>query len=221
MRYIPRFSFLLAVVLVTLYLGAGRSQWFSEMEREVQLATSPLYSDQIDITAPGTIDWAVPLKNWVLTEGEAHVALEFERDPEIPYERYGQMNLRVRFGAYAIGQDGSRTKRAIRNWYFTTDEPLSHEARLWRSGATEFGLGGVWVYPRESLHVTLEVLEPDPVLGRASPRIKIFPKHDYTVLGHTWLPRLLRDGGLVICGILLLSVTMMYWTLSRFAERAS
>jgi len=215
MRYLPRVCFLVAAILILLYLWAGRSHWYSEMERDFRFATSPLYSDPIDVSRAGSIDWAVPVEHWVLREGEAHVALKFERKSDIPYERYREKPLRVRFGAYAVGKEGTRTNRAIRNWYFTTDEPLSPEARLWRSGVTEFGLGAVWVYPYETLHITLDVLEPDPVLSRASPRIKIFPKHDYAVLGHAWLPRLLRDGGLVLCAILLLSMTVMYWRSSK------
>lgn len=85
-----------------------------------------------------------------MREGQAQVALTFERNPSLPPERYRAMSVRARFGAHAIGKDGSRADRRIQNWYFTTDE-FSRNSRLWRAGITEYGLGGVWVYPSERL----------------------------------------------------------------------
>jgi len=223
MHVLSRISFLVAVIIIASYLWAGRSHWYSELEREAELGNNPLHSEPINIAQTGTAVWEVPFGDWEFREGEAHVALTFDRVPQIPRERYrkDEMSLKVRFGAYAVGGDGSRTNRRIRNWYFTTDDPLSPDARMWVSGGTEYGLGGVWIYPFEELYLELEILEPDTVLGGANPRLKIFPKHDCAVLGHVGVLRLIRDGGLLVCGVLLLAMTVMYWRLSRFAKRAS
>jgi hypothetical protein len=90
MRLAARISFLLAIVMIGLYLWAGRSHWYSEWEREVELGSNPLYSETIDIGKRGEVSWTVPKDNWIIDEGEAHVSIVFDRIPGIPRERYSR-----------------------------------------------------------------------------------------------------------------------------------
>ena len=219
---LSRLAFVCAAAFIAFYLWTGRSHGYSDWEQEVRLGSSQIYSDPIDVTKKGTVEWKVPLSGWVLDEGEAQVALILEPNPGDESGVASDTSLRVRFGAYATsGSDSPKIDRRVRNWYFTTDEPFSEDARIWSVfgyGYTEYGLGGVSVYPQERLFITVDILEPDPALASANPRLMIVPKHDYAVMGHVAVVRLIRDGGLAICMALLLFMTIMNWRRAQHRE---
>lgn len=134
-----------------------------------------------------------------------------DRSSEIPDEAYRKDSraLKVRVDAYAVsGQlpgpdkrmEGPRAPRLIRNWYYTTDEPLSPSARIWESwgNVVELGLCGLNRYPFEDTYVLVDVIAPDPILAKANPRLEIVGEHDYAIYEHLRTLRVLRDVVLVL-----------------------
>ncbi len=102
----------------------------------------------------------------------------------------------------------SERPRLVRNWYFTTDTPLSAEARIWESWGTsvEIGLCGVQRYPWEDTYIEVEVLQPDLLLAKANPRLQIFGEHDYAVYEHIIILRVIRDGVLLFLALCVMGV---------------
>src|SRR2546430_9953835 len=102
------------------------------------------------------------------------------------------MALKLKVDAYAITyeptgpgrrMDGFQAPRLIRDGYFRTDEPLTPDARIWESWgeSIELGLGGLHRYPFEDTYVVIEIIQPDPILAKANPRLEIFGEHDYAI----------------------------------------
>jgi len=208
--YIP------ATLIIACYLLLGRGQWYSELERQAEIGSHPQYSDVVDINKPHTFTWKIAEADWSQGPGEAEVSIVFERVGAVPFEKYRKegMPLKLKIDAYGVGKNGLRASRLIKNWYFTTNEPLSEEAKLWQAFGRqniEYGLGGVNVYPFEDLFIELTILEPDKSLSVARPKLKIVGKHDHAVYGHITMLRFIRDGGLVLCILLLLSMTVLAW----------
>lgn len=140
-----------STLLLLGYLVASRGLWFAELEREVAIGKDRL-SKPVDLEKTGKIEWHIPEDQWKYT-GEVKVALEVDNVQTIPRNAYSKetMALRVAMDANAITYQPSnaglkevtRANRLIRNWYYTTNEPFSPEARIWESGGEstiEFGL---------------------------------------------------------------------------------
>jgi hypothetical protein len=145
-------------VFLLLYLFASRSLWFPDLERQVRVGRDRLTKD-IDLSHAQTITWKIKGDDWKYT-GECRVALMLDRVSDLPPEAYRKesMALKLKTDAYAVTYEpttkgttieGIRAPRLIRNWYFTTDAPLSPDARIWESWGekVELGLCGVQRYP--------------------------------------------------------------------------
>ena len=124
------------------YLFASRSLWFPELQRQAQVGRDRL-TKPIDTSQAQTITWKINGDDWKYT-GECRVALVLDRVSDLPPWAYRKesMALKVKMDAYAITYkpttrgtriEGFRVPRSIRNWYFTTDMPLSSNAHIWDS----------------------------------------------------------------------------------------
>ena len=196
---------MIGATLILVYLLASRSLWFPDLERQVHIGRDRL-TKEIDITQPQTITWKILGDDWSY-HGEVRVGLLVDDLPTIPRESYRKesMKLQIKMDAYAITYEptakgkrveGFRAGRLIRNWYFTTDMPLSPEARIWESGGgarREFGLAGVQRYPWEDTYIVAQILQGDPDLEQAHPRLEISGDYDYAVYEHIWTLRIVRD----------------------------
>jgi hypothetical protein len=219
---------ILAFVTICSYLWFGRSQWFDTLEENAKIGADALYSRPIDLSRPGEVEWALPLDQWSYREGETRLSLVLDRisgeSPRLTSST--PINLRLRVSADATPTRGVDTSgpydRLIRNWYFTTDRPLDADSRLWSSWGDkqlELGLAGIMRYPFDQITVKLEILAPDSVLSGYNPRLKLVGAHDYAVYEHLPLLRLIRDGGLFTCAILLLGLTGLAWRTSSRPTR--
>ena len=136
------------------------SFWLMELRHFQNVVRNPAIK-KIKIDSNGDMIWKVPNGTWNDQEGRAMVSLLFDRVPEFKNEKLGrdERPLKLKIEAYSIRRDGSRIDRLIKDWYFTTDEPFSDGgSRLWSSwGQTEFeyGLAGIWAYPKEEVIVKL------------------------------------------------------------------
>ncbi len=208
---------MVGALLLLAYLLASRSLWFPNLERQAKIGRDRLCRP-VDLNNAQTITWKIKGDDWKYT-GECRVALVLDRSSSIPVEAYRKesMALKVRTDAYAITYEpttkgttieGFRTPRLIRNWYFTTDMPLSPDARIWESwgNAVELGLCGVQRYPWEDTYVTLDVIQPDPLLGKANPRLEIVGEHDYAVYEHITVLRIFRDAILLVLSVCVISL---------------
>lgn len=194
------------------YLFFSRDLWFPEIDRELQLAKERR-SRPVEIGQAGKITWRINAEDWKYT-GECEVALVLDRVDTIDPSAYrkGSRALKVKVDAYAIPYEVSgptkriehpATPRLIRNWYYTTDEPFAQTARIWEfwGNVVELGLCGLHRYPFEDTFVEVDILEPDPVLAVAKPRLAIFPKQDHAMSEHAAIPLVLRDIVLVLLGL--------------------
>lgn len=210
-------------LLLLAYLLVSRSFWFADLERQVQVGKDRL-NKPVDLTQAQTITWKIDGDEWKYL-GECQIALLLDRVATIPAESYrkSSMALKVRVDAYAMTyepskngrQSGLRADRLIKNGYYTTDLPLSPEARIWTTSAqpfVELGLGGAHRYAFEDTYLVLEVLQPDPVLAAANPRLQIFGEHDAGVYSHIWQLRIIRDAVLILLGCCVIGLAYGAWS---------
>ena len=175
----------------------------------------------VDLSKTGKVVWRIPEDKWKYT-GEVKVALELDNNQMLPSAAFQKesMGLRVVMDAKATTYEPPasgmkevlQANRLICNWYFTTDEPLSPEARIWESGGSsfmEFGLCGANRYPWEDTIIEMDVLRADPILSKANPRLIAYGDYDYAVLEHIGLLRFLRDTILVLLALCV--VIMAYY----------
>ncbi len=224
---------IIAVVICTTcviaYLLVSRSLWFPELEKQIRTSHHRL-TKSVDLAQPGLVTWKIPGDDWSY-EGECRVSLVVDKISSIPWESYqkGSMALQVKMDAYAVtceptasgkNVEGFHTNRLIRNWYFTTDVPLSADARIWESGnssGTEFGLCGVRRYPWEDTYVLFDILRPDNVLAKANPRLQIVGDYDYAVEGHILSLRIFRDSVLFL--LIVCVSALVYMALKHNSSR--
>lgn len=209
---VKRALVLVGAVFVLFYLFFSRSLWFPDLERQVKVGKDRL-SKGVDLTNPQTITWKIGGDDWKYT-GECHVGLVLDRVSDLPPEAYRKesMTLKLKPDAYAVTYEptakgtrieGLRAPRLIRNWYFRTDSPLSPDARIWESwgDTVELGLCGVQRYPWEDTYITVDVIQGDPMLAKANPRLQIVGDYDHAVFDHIRLLRILRDSVLLLLAI--------------------
>jgi hypothetical protein len=187
------------------YLLESRRSWFPELESQIDVGQDRKIKD-IDVSHPETITWKISGDEWKY-EGALRVALLLDDLPAVPRESYEKesMKLSITMDAYAITYEpagkgsrveGFRADRLIRNWYYTTDMPLSPKARIWESGGgayREFSLAGVQRYPWEDTYIVAQIVQADPTLQQAHPRLQITGSYDYAVFEHIEQLRFVRD----------------------------
>jgi hypothetical protein len=211
--------YILGPAIVILYLLAMWSDWFSQ----VILATvgrRPLFSEPINIQEASVVKWHIPkgaLLHNRTPNGKAKLSLVVNTDllKEIPTFS-GQLELRVKVVTQGLSEQEIGTYRLIRDWYFTSDEPLSAQGRgFWIAygrGRLEHGLAGVVLVPEEDLEIELHVKTPDAELPRANPRLKLVGDHDIAIFSpQNALIGLGRDGGFFVCCIVVLLLAAMAW----------
>lgn len=173
-----------AGLFLLLYLFVSGSLWLAGLEHQLRISKDSL-SKSIDLTHAQPVTWKIQGDEWKYT-GECRVALILDRMPDLPDKAYRKesMALKVRMDAYGVTYEptakgtvieGIRAPRLIRNWYFTTDMPLSPNARIWESRGefVELGLCGVQRYPWEDTYITFDIIQPDPALVKANPKLQI------------------------------------------------
>jgi len=198
-------------------LFLSRSVWFSELERQAALGRDQR-STPIDISRTGTVTWKIHGDDWKYT-GECKVALVLDRSSDIPSEAYRKesMALKLKVDAYAITYqptgpgtliEGFQAPRLVLNSYYTTNMPLSTGAHIWESwgGAIELGLCGLQRYPFEDTYIAVEILQPDPVLAKANPRLVIVGEHDGAIYHHLPPAQILRDVVLTVLAVSVISL---------------
>lgn len=184
-----------------------------EIERRVRIKESPYYCNVLDVGKTGTFTWKISKNDWSYREGEAMISLIFQRSL-VTYKTKKEMSLKVKINAYTKVENDLKVNRLIKNWYYTTDEPFSSEARLWESGGpeAEYGLGALNIYPFEDLFIEITILNPDTELAKAMPRLKIVGTVD--LAGVTWQISIV-DGGLILCILLLIFMNVFIWKTIR------
>jgi len=213
---------ILSAALLLGYLAYSRSLWFPEFERMASVKRAEVLFKPVDLEKPGKIQWRIPMDQWKYT-GEVKVALLVDNIKGIPTNK-DNMILRVVMDASAVTYEPSnsgmhevlRANRLIRNWYYTTNEPFSPKARIWQTGGQgflEYGLCGVNRDRWEDTIIEMEVLQPDPALSKAHPRLAIYDNFEDVgeVQAILVYLRIIRD--VILCllagGIIILSFSAM------------
>src|SRR5262245_24355642 len=124
---------LVVVAAVTLVacLVVGRARVLKELERQAWLSSQVLTSEPLDVARLGTLTWKVPRPSWPYESGEARFALVVSGTGKA-CDVKGASPLKVHVSASGVLESGQEVDRLIRNWYFTTDEPLAPTAKLWQ-----------------------------------------------------------------------------------------
>ena len=198
--------------------------WFPRLEEQIDVGKDRLIK-QVDLSTAKTITWQIHEDDWNYT-GEIRVALVVDNLPEIPREAYDKktMELKAKMDAYAIVYTSTnsgrkevlRANRLIKNWYFTTNEPLSPDARIWESGGgstLEFGLSGVKRYPFEDTYIVINIEKGDPNLAKANPRLQVVGEHDYAVSHHIGGLRIFRDT--ILAFLAICAITICYFSIKN------
>jgi len=73
----------------------------------------------------------------------------------------------------------------------------------WGRNEIHYTIASVLFYAFEETFIEIEVLTPDTELAKTTPRLELVGEHDYAIFGHLPMFYLIRDGGLVLCLILL------------------
>lgn len=216
---VKRVLIVLAALLLLGYVFLSRSLWFAELETQAKVGRDRL-NIPIDIARADTITWKIKGDDWKYT-GECQVALILDRLRDIPTEAYQResITLRLRVDAHAVTyeptgigtrNEGFQAPRLIRNWRYPTNMPLSTGAGIWQSWgreSIELGLCGVQRYPYEDTYVTVEIVQPDPVLAKANPRLVIVGEHDHAMYGHLSMAQICRDVVLLVLAVCVIGLT--------------
>jgi hypothetical protein len=199
-----------AALFVIGVLLVARGRLLAPLEHEAALGKAALRTP-VDLGSARVVTWDVPKDGWQYEEGEAKLSLLVRRGEGTTCDVKGKSPLKVGVAAVGTLESGQQYDRLIRNWYYTTTEPFSPEARLWVASGpeeAEYGLGGVMIYPFEKLRVSLNVEVPDPGLGACSPRLQLVPSVDYAIAEHLPLLRVVRD---TVLGLCILAVIGLAW----------
>jgi hypothetical protein len=211
-----RLCILLATAIIAAYLTVSRGRWFDDLERDLEIGASALYSNPLDVSTAQDINWLIPNVPWVYERSEARLSLVVDRascGSTVQFDR-SSPSLRIKVHALGKPESGGEFDRLIHNWYFRTDDPLAPDSRMWRTSSTtdiEYGLAGLSTYPFETLEVSISVVTPDPALASCRPRLKLVGENDYAVAHHLPPLRLLRDIGIGFCAVALIYLSRLAW----------
>ncbi len=209
-----------ALLLVGLLIFT-RATILAPLEKQVSLGRETLLSNPLDLASSHLITWDVPVERWRYREGEAKLSLLVNRSAVALCDVKANSPLRVRVSAIGRLESGLQYDRFVRNWYYTTNEPLSPGAKLWESGTAErleYGLGAIAIYPFERLRISLDVFTPAPQLAVCNPRLQLVPNIDYAIAEHLPLLRVARDTGLAVAWTIVAGLAWLAWGRSRRPE---
>ena len=199
-------------LLIASYLVVGRNYMLDSIERHLSISNDVIYSTDIDLRETKTYSWRVKKEDWSYTNGVAQLFLVFNRITDGTNSEYWKkpFQLKVKINAYAETDNNVKAFRLIKNYFYPTDEPMAKETKLWSGWSDEkleYPLGSLMRFPMEDLIIELTVQVPDPILSKATPRMKLVGDYDPAVLGLVPFAKLLRDIGLIGCLIGLLFIT--------------
>ena len=214
---------LAGVFYLLVVLWVGRAQWFSEIERQAAVSQDVLISQPIDLSKPGISTWVVPRKSWSFKEGEARLSLLVPRSSGqwVDGRKQSLAPLSLKVEARGVLENGQKFDRLVKNWYFSTSEPLDPNAKIWisfNSSNAEYGLAGVNIYPFESTVISINVTTPSPVFSSCKPVLKLVGSYDYAVNEALSWVRLVKNTAFVVAVIILACFSVIAW---RKAEPSS
>lgn len=195
---------------------AGRNYMFSDFEKAVKISKNSRYSSKIDLGYLHAFSWKIKNDDWDYQDGTAKIFLVFNRSKNEGNDEYWKKTfpLKVKVDAYAETENNVKANRLIKNYFFPSDEPMAKEAKLWSGWSDEkleYPLGSVMRFPKEDLTIELTVQEPDTILNKANPRLKIVGDYDPAILGFAPFAKLLRDISLIACLLGLFFITRRAW----------
>lgn len=214
-----RFAVVGALIVIGALFVARRSM-LAPLEHQAALSKSALRMP-VDVGSARTITWDIPKDKWQFEQGEAKLSLLVNRGPGQPCDVKGKSPLKLLVAASGMPDSGQQYDRLIRNWYYTTNEPLGPKAQLWEfygRKEAEYGLGGVAIYPFEKLKVSVDVQVPDASLTACSPRLQLVPSVDYAVAEHLPFLRVARDVALGLCALVVIALA---WFASGNGKRGA
>jgi hypothetical protein len=221
----PILSSLAFITLALIIVVSFHLREFKHFEAIVQ---HPVIIENIKIDKQGDYTWKVPNGTWNSRKGEGRISLVLNRVSQFKGEELldrAKRPLKLKIEVYALQKDGTRIDRLIRNWYFTSDEPFSEAgSKLWSSGGNdqfEYGLAGIWAYPREEVFIRLQIMKPDTILAHGNPHLKISSDYDYAAVPWVALFVLICYGILIILICFLLIISYVIWRKYRKAKTAT
>ncbi len=210
-----RIIIVLSAVLVSLYLVVGRNELIDGLERHAKVAVNPYYSDVIDLSKKQTYTWEIKKDSWSYEDGQATLLLTFHRPAaENNSGDYWEKSfpLKVKVSAHAVTENGVVDNRLMLNYFYPTKEPMSRKSNIWAGWGDEgmeYPLGIIMRFPKEDLFVELTVENPDDLLSKAEPKLKLVGDYDPGAIGFIPLAKIIRDIGLLICLAGLLYITIL------------
>ena len=192
-------------IFIILFLFALRFGFF-EYVRNSYPGRRPLYSECIDLSRKGVIKWDISKVDLASFNGHAILYLSIDATDmlEIPSDRH-QLLLRMRIGAYP--DNDVQASRLVIDDYFDTSEPFSKKNTMLSDiivgNKIDYCLGKIHVVSDEKITVQINIDQPDSLLLRGHPRLKLIQYHDKATRLYYDIFWLLRDVLLIGCVILL------------------
>lgn len=195
-------------IFICVYLFFCKTQCINLFEEHAKIAKNYRDSNFLNISIQNTFIWKIKKEDWQCQTDEMNVSIVFNRIGNVSAERYlkKNMQLKVKINAYSIVR-GKKVNRLVQNWYYFSDEPFSegtNYCEIWGKDTIEYGLGQVNRYDFEDTIIELSILQPDLVLSKANPKLRIVGKYDYAVLEHAPLICKIWQYGLIIVILMLI-----------------
>lgn len=207
-----KFLIILSATIISSTLFWSGSFLFSGLDRHYKIMKNAFQSATIDLGQKHVFKWKIAETDWPSNYGFFNLFLEFKRTPEIEEKDLWEKNfdLKVRIAAYAITRNNIRTPRLIENFFFPTDEPIRNKSNLWAGWSDEkmeLLIGKIMRFPKEELFIELTIQQPDEVLKKAAPMLKLIGDYDPAAIGYIPIFRLLRAIVIFVCILGLLFIT--------------
>lgn len=183
-----KLSITLAAVVLGAILIANHFLWFDHINEQVRRSTQSFKSDIIDLAKPGHIEWLISaeaLPNLVNELLIINLSLSRLDDPGMEPDKGDRLKMALTVEAEAPGV--TKTNRLIQNSFTPTNRPTDDRPVIlagWGGSHAEYLLGYTTLFAYDRLKITLEVIEPDPRLAKAQPRLMVVPSYDTTAVGN-------------------------------------
>jgi hypothetical protein len=103
-----------------------------------------------------------------------------------------------------------------------SDEPMAGKTKLWAGwpdNLMEYRLGNIIRFPKEDLIVELTIEEPDEILAKANPRLKIIGDYDPAAFGYVYIFRLVQYIFLLLCLCAAFYLSTLSWRYVKLTKK--
>jgi hypothetical protein len=179
--------YLLMLGFIVFSLIYSKNNLYSRYKYYREIRKHPYYSEVLDISKQDSIFKCKISENvWQIKNkldnslGELSIVFDNKSVDNIPGKRYYNMKLELEVDAYAVVSSKYyhfKANRLVKNYSYPTDRPMSEISKktpyysIYDSYIKELGL--VNIFDNEDLYIVIKILEPDPLLNKTNPKLRL------------------------------------------------